>query len=413
MRRVVIRGGWVLSMDRQVGNHRQADVAIEDGKIVEVGPNLSTRQAEVVDAREGIVMPGFVDTHRHLGESLGKNRPHPTLTDPPGRPGEAEHVYAATLAGLVASVEAGITTVVDHFDLPPEHVEAALDAHRDAGVRTVLAFGSDPSHREEWPNRVRALTGSSLPALTTLAAAPPTYVEPADTEKAWSAGRELGLRIHTHAQPGPPPAGSLLGSDVTLVHCPDLGEDGFRAMAAAGASAAVAAQAEMAGGLGAPPMQELIDHGIRIGLAVGSERAAPADLFAAMRAAISVQHATHFDKKLAGKGGLPNLLTTRDVIRYATVEGAAVAGLEAVTGSLSPGKRADVIVLRTDRPNIFPINDPIGAVVWGMDTSNLEWVFVDGQPLMREGEVQGDTEHVKRLVAAVYGRLAAGEEGAS
>ena len=106
---------------------------------------------------------------------------------------------------------------------------------------------------------------------------------------------------------------------------------------------------------------------------------APGDLFAQMRAAISLQHATVFDRKLAGKAGLPKLMSTRDVIRSATVEGARVAGLDAVTGSIEPGKQADVIVLRTDRPNIFPINDPIGAVVWGMDTSNVDWVFVGGR----------------------------------
>jgi 5-methylthioadenosine/S-adenosylhomocysteine deaminase len=127
-----------------------------------------------------------------------------------------------------------------------------------------------------------------------------------------------------------------------------------------------------------------------------------------MRAVISVQHATSFDLKLAGKGGVPNLLSSRDVIRYATVDGARTAGLASVTGSLSPGKRADVIVLRTDRPNIAPVNDPIGAVVWGMDTSNIDWVFVGGASLVERGQLTADVARVRTLVMAATSRLAPG-----
>jgi cytosine/adenosine deaminase-related metal-dependent hydrolase len=119
-----------------------------------------------------------------------------------------------------------------------------------------------------------------------------------------------------------------------------------------------------------------------------------------MRSVISLQHAMLFDRKLAGKGGIPNLLGTRDVIRYATVDGARVAGLAGITGSLSPGKRADVIVLRADRPNIAPVNDPIGAVVWGMDTSNIDWVFVGGARLVERGRLTADVARARALVMA-------------
>ena len=121
-----------------------------------------------------------------------------------------------------------------------------------------------------------------------------------------------------------------------------------------------------------------------------------------------MQHATLFDLKLAGKGGIPNLLGTRDVIRYATIDGARVAGLAGITGSLSPGKRADVIVLRADRPNIAPVNDPIGAVVWGMDTSNIDWVFVGGASLVEHGQLTADVANARALAV---GRPASGRSG--
>lgn len=164
---------------------------------------------------------------------------------------------------------------------------------------------------------------------------------------------------------------------------------------------------EMTSGLGAPPLQGLIDRGIRPGLGVDDELEGPGDMFAQMRAANSIQHATLFDLKLAGKAGVPNLLTTRDVIRYGTIDGARAVGLEEVTGSITPGKRADIIVLRADRPNIAPVNDPIGAVVWGMDTSNVDWVFVNGQPLVREGALVADVASIRERAFASQTRVGA------
>jgi cytosine/adenosine deaminase-related metal-dependent hydrolase len=126
-----------------------------------------------------------------------------------------------------------------------------------------------------------------------------------------------------------------------------------------------------------------------------------------MRETISLQHAVLFDRKLAGKAALPKLMSTRDVIRFATIDGAAAAGLHTITGSLEPGKQADVVVLRTDRPNIYPINDPIGAVVWGMDTSNVDWVFAAGRTLMRDGVLDADVERARALAMAARERVAA------
>ncbi|HSJ51598.1 MAG TPA: amidohydrolase family protein, partial [Actinomycetota bacterium] len=227
--------------------------------------------------------------------------------------------------------------------------------------------------------------------------------------------RELNRRIHVHAEA--PESGrrmvselagrALLGDDVTLVHCAELDPANLDAVARSGAAVSLAPSSEMAGGQGAPPVQQLVDRNIRPGLGVDDERVTPGDLFAQMRATISMQHATAFELKLAGKAGVPRLMNTRDVIRYATVDGARVAGLHAVTGSLEPGKHADVIVLRADRPNIFPINDPIGAVVWGMDTSNVDWVFAGGRVLMREGVLQADVERARGLATAARQRVAA------
>jgi 5-methylthioadenosine/S-adenosylhomocysteine deaminase len=429
--RTLIRGGCVLTLGAKTPNYAEADVLVEDGVITEVGQGLRARDAEQVDASNAIVMPGFVDAHRHAWKTLFRNlgelgatpgeRLSSNLYGPHYRP---DDVYAATLIGLLGAVEAGITTVVDWADIDPgaEHVDAALQAHRDAGVRSVFIHsmpGWEPSHGDVKAGlrRLAAQHAKSEEGSTTIAFGPGDP-EPSDLDRVvgeWGLGRELGMRVHTHVGAHPSQRGAVaelarrgvLGEDVTLVHCSHLDETDLDAIASHHAAVALAPSSEMADGLAIPPIEQMIDRGIRPGLGIGSEHIAPGDIFAQMRAANSIQHAVHFDKKLAGKGGLPNLLSTRDVIRFATIDGARAVGLGFVTGSIEMGKRADIIVLRTDRPNIFPINDPIGAVVWGMDTSNLHWVFVDGRALMREGELTADVISARQTAIDSQQRVAA------
>jgi cytosine/adenosine deaminase-related metal-dependent hydrolase len=372
-------------------------------------------------------MPGFVDTHRHVWESLfrnvgdGSGSEATVSADVYGPHHQPEDVYAATLIGLLGAVEAGITTVVDWSDISLEnaYTDAALQAHADAGLRTVFVSAIPTQGGVDgYPGAgIRSLAGrADTPGSTTIALGSddptPDGVERIGGD--WTLARELGLRIHAHAGVDAKHRGAvsalggqgLLGKDVTLVHCTNLDDADLDAVASARARVVLAPSTEMAGGIGSPPIQELIDRGIRPGLGVDNERVAPGDMFAQMRATISIQHATRFDLKLAGKAGLPRLMTTRDVIRHATVDGARAVGLDAATGSLTPGKQADIVVLRADRPNIFPINDPIGAVVWGMDTSNIDFVFAGGRALLRNGSLQADVQKARDLAMEALQRVA-------
>jgi 5-methylthioadenosine/S-adenosylhomocysteine deaminase len=416
--RTLLRGGCVLTLGEKTPNFALADVLIDGGRIAEVGPGLRARDAEQVDAADTIVMPGFVDTHRHAWRSLYRNLGVVARDDDDGSAAFGERagpddVYAATLIGLLGAVEAGVTTVADWFDPGPGDgfAQAALQAHADAGLRTVfvhVAGGANGRPVREAVEEARAAAG---PATTV--AVGTEGLDPAGVGRDWAAARELGLPVQGHAHSGPSGPGSigalhgrgLLGRDVTIVHAAHAGEQDLDAIASSGAALSLTPSAQMAGGRGMPGIQEIVGKGIRPGLGVDDERIAPGDMFAQMRATISLQHATVFERKLAGKGALPKLMSTRDVIRYGTVDGARVAGLAGVTGSLEPGMRADVIVLRTDKPNIFPINDPIGAVVWGMDTSNVDWVFVGGQALLSDGLLRADVHRVRELADAMRHRV--------
>ena len=260
--------------------------------VAEVGPGIRARDAEHVDATDTIVMPGFVDTHRHAWRSLSRN----VGAGPPdgGTPGASdafrpEDVYAATLIGLLGAIEAGITTVVD-WSLRSDDalVDAALQAHADAGLRTVFvrtaAAGTEDQGSTAATRRfVTHLTDAAGP-LTTIAFG--FQVRGRTTSHAseleWAMARELGLRIHAHGDPETSGDGAiaalsqrgLLREDVTLVHF-SLGDEDIEAIASSGASVSLARSGEMSGDLGMPPIQSLIDRDIRPGLGVDEERLSP------------------------------------------------------------------------------------------------------------------------------------------
>ena len=202
MTRTLIKGGCVLSMSQVTGNHPEADVLIDGEAITEIGPSLRARDATVVDAGDSIVMPGFVDTHRHVWESLFRG-----LGDVSGSTGPADRyaphysaddLYAATLIGLLGAAEAGISTVVDWCEVNTDdaHTDAALQAHADSGLRTVFAYagwGGDPGG---WQSGLRRLAATRAAHNVVFAAGPSASA--GDYEN-WTVARELGLRIHADA----------------------------------------------------------------------------------------------------------------------------------------------------------------------------------------------------------------------
>jgi len=412
--RLLLRGGCVLTMGAKASNLTEGDVLIDGAEIAEVGRSIHARDAEVVDATDTIVMPGFVDTHRHAWTSLFRNLGE--SDEGSASVGVASHygvddVYAGTLVGLLGAAEAGITTVVDWCELPLEDdgADALVRAHDDSGLRTVLVLAGPG-----WSGRERLVWLAERAGETTTVAFGSVRTEPDQVAEDWALARAMGLRVHVHAGEGAPGPGwvrelaslGLLGDDVTMIHRSAIDAADVEAIASSGAGVSLSPSSEMATGLGVPPIQELMDHDVRPGLGIDLERLAPGDMFAQMRQTISLQHATVFDRKLRGKGSLPRLMSTRDVVRAATVEGARVAGLRGVTGSLEPGMAADVIVLRTDRPNIWPVNDPIGAVVWGMDTSNIDRVVVGGRTIVADGTLEADVGEVRAIALLARERVA-------
>jgi cytosine/adenosine deaminase-related metal-dependent hydrolase len=427
-RKILLKNGTVLSLDKEVGNFTKGDVLIEGSKIAAVGPNLQAEGAEEIDASNMIVMPGFIDTHRHLWEGILRN----IGTDIPLEGAQSylafvlntlapayrpEDVYAGNKVSTLGLIDAGITTILDwsHIQAGPEHTDAAVRALQESGLRAVFAYGPvwyeapKPEH-PVWFKRIAKECFSSKDQLLTLAWAGfgPEFSSVEGNQADWDLAREMDARITVHVGVGTfgqhgkvaevGKAAGLYGPDTTFIHCTTLNDEEIQMIVDTGSSVSLASPVEMMMGHGMVPIQRFLDRGMRPSLSVDVETNVPNDMFTQMRSVIALQHALLFDRKLSGEEDLPPFLTTRDVLEFATIDGARTNGLEKVTGSLTPGKEADIIMLRTDKPNIFPINDPIGAVVWGMDTSNVDSVFVAGKALKRDGKLLNvDLDSVRKM----------------
>lgn len=429
--KILLKNGIVLTLDPAIGNFDQASVLLEGSKIIGVGPDLEAAGAEVIDASNMIVMPGFVDTHRHIWEgilrNIGTDMPlegeesyfryiHGVLA-PAYRP---EDAYIGNLVSALGAIDAGVTTLLDwsHMQASPEHTDAIIGALLESGLRAVFGYGFPrwiewSSVQSDRFKRTAQEYFSSKEQLLTLAlAAPgPEFTDFEVAKSHWELAREAGARITVHVGVGSlgqkgklakMGAAELLGPDTTYVHCTTLNNIEIQMIADTGGTVSLSTPVEMMMGHGVPPIQKFLDRGSRPSLSVDVETNVPGDMFTQMRSVISLQHAQVYDRKLqGGNGDIPDLLTSRDVLEFATIEGARANGLAEKVGTLTPGKEADIIMLRTDRINVMPINDPIGAIVWGMDTSNVDTVFIAGKVLKRHGRLVGvDMNKITKMAYA-------------
>jgi cytosine/adenosine deaminase-related metal-dependent hydrolase len=408
--RVLLKGGCVLSLDPAVGDFAVADVLIDGSRIAAVGPNL-TAPASIVDASNMIVMPGFVDTHRHMWQGALRNSlPNGLLADYSReilgvrslmRP---EDVRIGDLVTALGAINAGVTTVLDwsHIGNSPEHTDAAIDGLRASGVRAVYGFGAGTGPLVRYPDDLRRLRKqhfASADQLLTLALAGGM------SAKEWAVARDVGAPISVHA--GGTLAGleKVLGPDVTYIHCTTFTDGAWKLVAGSGGHVSIACPIEMEMGLGIPPIQQSLDHGIRPSLSVDVETEMPGDMFTQMRSVFTLQRMLALNPGTGnggrgsgdGKRAQPQLLTVRDVIEFATIAGARANQLDRKIGTLSPGKDADIIMLRTDAINVMPMNNAYGAVVLAMDTSNVDTVFIAGKVVKQGGRLVGvDLARIRR-----------------
>jgi 5-methylthioadenosine/S-adenosylhomocysteine deaminase len=407
----LIQGGSVVSMDPDVGTLRRADVHVQDGRIIGVGAGLHAPGAEVLDASRMIVMPGLVDSHFHMWSTVGRNFvsegfeyfPAKWATSAVYQPGD---FYRSVTLGLVECVAAGITTVHNwsHNTRSPAHADAELAAHRDGLVRARYAYGHRDLLPEDEPldftdiDRVRGQwfgprspfdglvhLGVNLrgPDLGTMAVF--------DQEMASAIARGLPVAIHT-VQGGSTAvsapaleAKGYLGPSFLLCHFLAATETDRQAMARTGTPLSFAVHSELRLGEAGDPraaLLRMVGAGVCVTLSIDAASLAPVNLFEAMHVAwnMGIPWQETDTKDLEP-------LSFRRCIEMATINGARALGLEAVTGSLTPGKRADLIMLNTRDLNIAPVVDLESTIVRSATPANIDTVMIDGRILKRHREL--------------------------
>jgi len=438
-RRYVIRNGYVMSMDPQVGNFVRGDVLVHGKRILAVGQNLHAGNAAEIDARGRVVMPGFIDTHHHQAwtairsaipdailiddgtgtPSAQQNYFANVLAGPTGTSGFARHyrpedVYISELFGGLAQLDNGVTTVHDISQIhhSPEHSDAAVQALLDTGRRAALGYfeSAGAVAGNQYPQdafRIKQRWFSSTDQLTTMIMGGEVYLGEPTYTQAWTIGRQLGLQVAAHilspfgirpilddlaAGTGGVNNNIGLGPDNLFVHMTGMSDFGWQKVKEKGVQVSIAFPIEMNMRHGIPPIIKMQQLGIEPSLSSDVETNMTADFFTQMRSAMTMQRMV-VNQAVLDTGlppnplnpwppfpaGTPPLLNVRDVLRFATINGAKHLRLDSKTGSLSPGKEADIILLDATHLNVAPINHVPGAVVSLMERSNVETVIVAGK----------------------------------
>ena len=444
-RRYVIRGGSVMSLDPNVGDFAQADVLVEGKKILAVGPNLRAGDAAVIDATGRIVMPGFIDTHHHQFETAlrsfladgilindSSNSPSGNTTyyeyillkfAPVYRP---QDVYINELFGGLSQLDDGVTTVHDVSQIhhTPQHSDAAIQALFDTGRRFAFGYfegaGTNGPHYA-YPtdaSRIKTQYFSSTDQLATLIMGGEVYLGDAVYEQSWKIGRNLGLQIAAHilspfgirpildqlaAGNGGVNHDIAMGPDNLFIHMTGMSDSGWQGVHDVGAQVSIAFPIEMNMRHGMPPILKMQSLGMEPSLSTDVECTMTADFFTQMRVCMNMQRMM-VNQMVLEQGtfsppfpndwptpaaGTPPLLTTRDVLRFGTMNGAKALRLDSKVGSLTPGKEADIIILDATRINVAPLNQVPGAVVSLMDRTNVETVIVAGKVRKWKGQLLG------------------------
>lgn len=339
-------------------------------------------------------------------------------------------MYVGNRIGALGALDAGITTLRDesHISNSPEHTDQAIAALRDSGIRAVYAHGWPSIDSDKWMlsgtqthpediRRVRANVLSDDTALVTLNAMlrGAELSSPEVTAADVAMARELGIAMSMHVGNGPwgpqfhgigtlADAG-LLGPDMLFIHCCTSSDDELKALVDAGAHASVAAAIEAAlPGLGAPATAKLIAAGTRPSFSIDTEASVAGDMFNVMRAAIAA-HGLGVTYQPGLYESLPEF-SPRDLLAFATIDGAIASGLGERTGSITVGKAADVILIRIDDANMLPTNDVAASIVGAGHPGNVETVLVGGVVRKHNGQIVGlDLEALRADAAGSRDRL--------
>jgi 5-methylthioadenosine/S-adenosylhomocysteine deaminase len=422
----LVRGAYVLTMDPVLGDVPRGDVHVRDGEIVAVGTDLVAPAAEVIDGRTMIALPGLIETHWHMWGAVARNMAgeEPDTGYFPwsrvlGATFTPEDNYRGVRLALAEALYTGITTVHNwsHNLLSPEYADVELRAHQEIGGRARFAYGYS---RNTGPNEALPLADVArvhreyfsrpTDGLLTLGIATrgPENNSIDICRQEWDAARALGIGITTHVGITPDRVqgiqmlsdARLLGPDVQLVHATNNTYADFELLGATGTRVSLSPFTELRTGFCITPIGDLLRAGVPVSLSIDTTLlCGNADMFAVMKALQNVAD---------GLAQSEFAITPRRVLAMATIDGAHDLGIADRVGTLTPGKRADLLLVRTTDVNMAPMTEPVRMIVQAAQPHNVDTVMVDGRILKRGGQLTAlDVEQVVREAQETMDRVRA------
>jgi 5-methylthioadenosine/S-adenosylhomocysteine deaminase len=415
--RTVFKGGTIVTMDAMVPNLAIGDVLVEGDRIVAVEANIRADGAEVIEAAGNIVLPGLIDAHHHAWLGVMR-RLMPDVDDlfayidvvaeKLGAHFLPKDMYVSTKLTAVAALDAGITTIIDacHNSRSPEHTDAALESLASAGIRALHMVGAPMDKQASAKHLPRALERLAVKWNTSGSLVRVGLFGQLNLDW-WRVARGLNMQILTEfigdlAKLGPQfaPAG-ILGPHNIFNHCTRVPEETWKLFADAGVNITVNPRSDALFGFDDEGFayQKAIDHGLTPALGIDLDTAFGSDMFGEMHALFGHQRAAMRYRRLRGEADAPAPISVDEVLRAATVNGARAAALGTSIGTLTPGKQADIIMLRTNGVAVFPVTNAIGTIVQAVERSDVDTVMVAGRLRKREGKLIG--VDVEKLTAEV------------
>ena len=409
---LLIVGPLIVTMDGAERVIERGALAVTGGEIVAVGPRAELagfEATETLDASGQLLLPGLVNGHVHLADSLFRG----LVEDLPLEPwlerlwiSERAFVTAANVGlgarlALAEMIRAGTTCALDMFWFP----EAGADAALEAGFRLVTGpiffdFGGPDGIANV--DRVRVgrewLARYAGEPLIVPCVQPHSHltVSPEGMRAARDLADEAGALFHTHCSEtetevattrerfGSTPVGhldalDLLDERALLAHCVHLTDDDFARLGNSGAAVLHNPLSNLKLGSGIAPVARMLDEGIPVLVGTdGPVSSNDLDMWTAMRFAGLLQRGAHRD---------PVLTPAREVVRMVTTAGARSLGLGDRIGSLEPGKRADLVLLDLDRPHLTPMFDVYAHLVYAVGRDDVRSVLIDGRFVLRDREL--------------------------
>ena len=418
--RTLIRGATVITLDRQ-GDLPQADILIEGDAILEIAPHLEAASAQVVPAAGFIVIPGLINAHMHTWQTALRGvasnwtlleyfqKMHAGLATV----FEPQDLHIATLVGALNQLNCGTTTLVDwcHNNRTPAHNDAAIAGLQSSGIRAAFFHGTPkpdpqpgevpfwerPHPRAEVERLLKTYGGGDLLSIG-VAVLGPHYATLEVTLHDFQMARDLGVIASLHQGGGPArtpdgwarlEAEGLLGPHVNIVHGHALSDQQLSRFCDLGMSFSAAAENEMTQGHGHPLTGRLRDRGHAPSLGVDLESVLSGDMLTQARVALGIQRSLDNVAYREQHGSIPptSTLSTREALRWVTVEGARMLGQLDRLGTLAAGKQADLVMIRATDLNMQPLHDPVSSVVMQTSLANIDSVMVAGQWKKRHGQL--------------------------